>query len=151
MNENEKELFVKSATDYFREGLNCAECTLKAYLDLHPELDSNLVTISSGFGGGIGRTRKNTCGALSAACIVAGFNYGRKDPFEKDTVRDRAVQLNKDVYPIFKNISDDFEKVFGSTICFDMCNNYKNFDGVERKRNCERAVEVACEVVSKYI
>ncbi|ONI39566.1 hypothetical protein AN396_07955 [Candidatus Epulonipiscium fishelsonii] len=151
MNENAKELFIKNAVNYFGEGLNCAECILKAYLDMHPELDSDLVAISSGFGGGIGRTQKSTCGALSAACIVAGFTNGRKNPFEKDTVRERISQLTDEVYPVFKNISDEFESIVGSTICFEMCKPYPSFNDIGRKHNCAKAVEVACKVVSNYI
>jgi len=56
--------------DYFRQGLNCSECVLRTFMDLHEtDLPESIIRLASGFGGGMGHT-KNTCGAITGAVLA---------------------------------------------------------------------------------
>lgn len=69
-----REIAKESAKNYYRLGLNCSECVFKSFLDLElTDYPKEVVGLSSGFGGGIGKTR-NVCGAfLGAALSVAAI------------------------------------------------------------------------------
>ena len=42
------------AKNYFRQGLNCSECVMQTFLDLHGSaLPKEIVCLATGFGGGI--------------------------------------------------------------------------------------------------
>ncbi len=150
--EEAREEMVIRATGYFREGLNCAECVMKSYLDNgDTDFSMEILALTTGFGGGIGKTSNNTCGALVGACMAVGVTKGRRDPFAKETPKERIVELNEDIYPTFARMSNQFEKEFGSTICYEMCKGYVDHDGIERKRNCKKAIAVAAEIAANEI
>ena len=70
------------AMNYFRQGLNCTECVMRAFMDMHDTgLPEEVICMGTGFGGGIGHT-KNICGAITGACMAVGMVKGRRDPFE---------------------------------------------------------------------
>ncbi|MFQ9286975.1 MAG: C-GCAxxG-C-C family (seleno)protein [Intestinibacter bartlettii] len=65
----------KLASDYFMEGLNCAESVIKAY---NEEFGTDIpIRVASGLGGGC--AVGNLCGAVNGACICASFAKGRDD------------------------------------------------------------------------
>ena len=71
---------------YFRQGLNCAECVLRTFMDMHDtKLPDEVICMASGFGGGMGHT-KNTCGAITGAVLALGMTKGR-DPFENEEMK----------------------------------------------------------------
>ncbi len=149
---NNKEEFVARSTDYFKQGLNCAECIMQTYFDsgksnLHP----SVIALVSGFGNGIGKTHKNTCGALIGTCIALGEMKGRQNPFALDTPKERIQELTNDIYPDFATASEQFERVFSTTICHEMCKGYIDYDGIERKKNCKKAITVAAEILAHFI
>ncbi len=153
-NAEKRAIFEKTATGYFKQGLNCAECVLKAYLDVaEGEFDPKVVAMASGFGGGIGRTGHNTCGALVGACMALGCEIGRKDPLAKETPKERIAELvaPHGLYPAFADLSTAFAEVFGSTICHDMCRVYVDHESIERKRNCKEAIRAAAAIVAGKI
>ena len=72
------------AMNYFKQGLNCTECVMRAFMDMHDTgLPEEVICMGTGFGGGIGHT-KNICGAITGACMAVGMVKGRRDPFEKE-------------------------------------------------------------------
>ncbi len=150
MDLKQKEKMQELATEYFSSGLNCAESVLKAFLDSSEETKgSELVAFASGFGGGFDPTRYNTCGALVGACLAVGSVKGRKNPLEKPTYEERRAQLDNEVNPIFRKMSEKFRKEFHSTICGVMCNEFSNMP--ERRANCQKAVLYATELVYKNL
>ncbi|MFI3175279.1 MAG: C-GCAxxG-C-C family protein [Bacillota bacterium] len=147
-----KEEFIKRSTDYFKQGLNCAECVMQTYLDTgESNLDPTVMALVSGFGGGIGKTSHNTCGALLGACVALGELKGRQNPFALETPKERIMELNGEIYPNFATLSNRFEEVFTTTICHEMCKGYIDHEGVERKRNCKKAIAVAAEILADFI
>ena len=71
----------EQAKNYFKQGLNCSECVLRAYMDTHEiGLPDEAITLCTGFGGGMGHTQNN-CGAVSGAVMAFGCVAGRRDPF----------------------------------------------------------------------
>lgn len=56
----------------FKAGLNCAQAVLTAYAD-DLSFDNNLaLSVSCGFGGGMGRLQQ-TCGAVTGSFMVLGI------------------------------------------------------------------------------
>ena len=59
------ELVEQDAKECFKQGLNCSECVMTAFLNhFDTGLPKEVVKLATGFGGGMGHT-KNTCGAIT--------------------------------------------------------------------------------------
>lgn len=68
---------AEKAIAYFNSGLNCAQSVFTAYAEefnIDPEL---AISISCGFGGGMGRLQE-TCGAVTGAFMVLGMHNCQK-------------------------------------------------------------------------
>jgi C_GCAxxG_C_C family probable redox protein len=98
----------KQAFDFFNSGYHCAESVFKAitlaFSDHPEEVDTS---VASGFCGGIGKSKKEACGALTGGVIALGQLFGRSSPGENF---DRAWQLAAE-------FRDQFEKEFKATDC----------------------------------
>lgn len=135
------------AVAYHHEGLNCAECVYLAFLDAHEaNLPRETVALASGFGGGIGQT-KHMCGAITGALMALGSRFGRADPFEKNEVRDRAIQLREEVYPRFAALINEIEAHYGTLLCADLTAAHEDFNGHARKQSC-RAIIAHCAALA---
>ena len=135
--------------DYFRQGLNCSECVLRTFMDLHEtDLPESIIRLASGFGGGMGHT-KNTCGAITGAVLALGLVKGR-DPFASEEVKDRITQLNEEVYPSFAPMIREMEQEFGSLICAELSAPHGDFDGRARKKSCMQMIAHCCRLAEKY-
>lgn len=116
---------------YFRQGLNCAECVLRTFMDMHDiDLPDDIIKIASGFGGGMGHT-KNTCGAITGAVLALGTVKGR-DPFEKEEMKDRIHQLQGEVYPTFGSMVSEIKENYGTLNCVNFP-PFGDFAGKARK------------------
>ena len=141
----------QTARNYFRQGLNCAECVFKSFLDLDlTEFPSKTVALASGFGGGIGLT-KNTCGAVLGAALSIGTTHGRKDPLAKETVKERIAELNDDdgVYARFRRFIEEVEAKYGSVKCSELTKVY-DWHEKPRKKNCQEIIGYAAGLAVKY-
>jgi len=135
--------------DYFRQGLNCSECVLRTFMDLHEtDLPESIIRLASGFGGGMGHT-KNTCGAITGAVLALGLVKGR-DPFASEEVKDRITQLNEEVYPSFAPMIREMEQEFGTLICAELSAPHGDFDGRARKKSCMQMIAHCCRLAEKY-
>ena len=65
---------------FFGNGYHCAEAVTAAVLATTGEASSEAVAHATAFGGGFGRTHRETCGALSGALIAIGHLHGRRQP-----------------------------------------------------------------------
>ncbi|MBC7320649.1 C_GCAxxG_C_C family protein [bacterium] len=66
---------IEEAVETFKSGFNCSQSVISTYapeLGLSREL---ALLISSGFGGGLGRTGE-VCGAVTGAIMTLGLKYG---------------------------------------------------------------------------
>ena len=135
--------------DYFRQGLNCSECVLRTFMDMHEtDLPESIIRLASGFGGGMGHT-KNTCGAITGAVLALGLVKGR-DPFASEEVKDRITQLNDQVYPAFAPMIREMEEEFGTLICAELSAPHGDFDGRARKKSCMQMIGHCCRLAEKY-
>lgn len=56
------------AKNYFRQGLNCTECVMQSFLDIHgSDLPPEVIALATVFGGGMGHTK------TPAAPLLAGL------------------------------------------------------------------------------
>lgn len=112
------------AGEYFKAGNNCTESIFLAYRDmLFPNLDRDLVMLTTGFGGGIGESGC-TCGALTGSVMVLGLLQGRTDVHDD---RNRAYKLTHEFHNRFKNN-------FKSTCCRVL--NGKDYETTEHMKRC---------------
>lgn len=156
MNEelNLEELQEKARTlarGYFREGLNCAECVLKSFLDLGlTDYSEDILALATGFGGGIGHTR-NDCGSVLGAVLAIGTVKGRKNPMEKDTLAERIQQLQGEngIYKIFGGLVEEFTQKYGTIVCNELSLGYE-WEGKQRKKNCQELIGYCAELAVKY-
>jgi len=104
---------------YFHSGFNCVEAILKTYVELYSkEPDPGITKFASGFGGGIGGSHCETCGALTGGIIALGWLFGRKDPSDD----------KQKVYSLSAEFRNQFFKKFNSTNCQKILDMMKEQD-----------------------
>lgn len=137
------------ARAYYREGLNCAECVFLSFLDTHEtELPRDILRLASGFGGGIGHT-KNICGAITGALLALGTQKGR-DPFEKESPKERMLELRQEVYPRFAALINEIEAHYGTTLCAELTAQHTDFDAQARKKSCQEIIAYCASLAAQH-
>lgn len=140
----------QEASQYFRDGFNCAQSVVRAFLP-RLGLDADMaMKLSSGFGAGMGR-RQEICGAVTGAVIVLNILYGRG----LNDGRDRQEAIYKRV----KRFLDRIEARRGSVNCSVLLENcdLTTPEGQERFRNdkmierCYSYVESAVEILEEEL
>ena len=63
------------AYDYHKKGYNCAQSVAGAFADLTGLSMEQILAVSGGFGGGVGGTHSELCGAVSGAVLVLSLVY----------------------------------------------------------------------------
>ncbi|QUH27161.1 C_GCAxxG_C_C family protein [Serpentinicella alkaliphila] len=139
----------EKSKNYFREGLNCAECVMRSFMDMHDiNLPDEIIALSTGFGGGLGHT-KNTCGAITGAVLALGTIKGRSNPFALETPSERVKEL-KGVYEDFGKMVIEIENEYGTLICSELSDPYGDFEGKIRKKNCQQIIGYCAAMCTKY-
>jgi C_GCAxxG_C_C family probable redox protein len=104
---NRKEI-EKKAFWHFQSGFNCAEAILKTFVEtVRKKPYLGITKFASGFGGGIGGSHCDACGALTGGVIAIGWLFGRKHPDD-----DRST-----VFSLSAEFRDQFLARFGATDC----------------------------------
>ena len=68
----------KKAFNYHCSGFHCAEAVCLAILEQSGRvIDPSWAKAATAFGGGMGRTSQETCGALTGGLVALGFLFGR--------------------------------------------------------------------------
>jgi C_GCAxxG_C_C family probable redox protein len=103
----------QEATEFFRDGYNCAESVLLKFLNSWEKYFRMGVTsaAATAFGGGMGRMG-HTCGALSGGLIVIGLAVGRTDAKDDEG--------KKDAYSMAQKLFLDFQKRWGALTCREL-------------------------------
>lgn len=115
------------AFDYHSGGYHCAEAVGLAVIEecgLNPA-DLGLPRAASGFGGGVGETQEEMCGALAGGVLALGLILGRTEP-------------GTDVRPAFAaaaRLRELFLAEFGSTGCADLV---RSFAAADSPNACRR-------------
>ncbi|MBN2105487.1 C_GCAxxG_C_C family protein [bacterium] len=98
----------ENAFQYFESGLHCAESIAKAILEHYRDnFEPEWIKAASAFQGGIGRCKRDACGAFTGGIVALGILKGRTDPeTDHSEVLDLATQYRQ-----------RFIEKFGSTNC----------------------------------
>ena len=145
------ELAEEIGRGYFKQGLNCAECVLRTFMDIYKvDVPDEVICMATGFGGGMGHT-KNTCGAITGAVLALGLLKGRRNPFgPKEEMGDRIKHLQGEIYPVFAEMIGEIEAKYGTLICREMSKQFDEFDSKPRMRNCMEIVGYCAQQAVKY-
>lgn len=124
------------AIQSFRSGANCAQAVLTAYSD-DLNLDKDLaMSISSGFGGGMGRLQE-TCGAVTGAFMVLGLYNSNRFTDNQDN--------KAKTYSMIQKFSQKFQTIHGSIHCSSLLNcDLKTNEGQAYLKE-NKLVEKVCE------
>ena len=138
------------AADLFLSGSNCAQAVLLAFSDVTELDEKTAATLSSSFGGGMGRLRE-VCGAVSGMLMVAGLLYGYAEPGEKDC--DKKAHYQRVQY-----LAGQFREEVGSIVCREILKNPPSTPDPSPRtaeyyatRPCARMVMTAARILDRYI
>lgn len=138
------------AADLFMKDSNCAQAVLLAFGDITGLDPKTAATLSSSFGGGMGRLRE-VCGAVSGMLMVAGLLYGYEDPGEQDVTK-------KEHYELVQELCAKFKEEAGSIICREILENPPSDPNPTprtaeyyKTRPCVRLVMLAAKILDDYI
>lgn len=97
---------------YHKQGYNCAQSVAGAFSDLTGLDLKQTMAVAGGFGGGVGGSHTELCGAVSGAVMVLSLLYPHTDGGDPST--------KKRVYALCKDLRQRFEAIFGKTRCGDL-------------------------------
>jgi C_GCAxxG_C_C family probable redox protein len=123
----------------YQSGFHCAESISEAIIQVFAE-DAKSYTpkIATGFGGGIGGSHLETCGALNGGIIALGWLLGRTKPeADRTAVYELAVQYR-----------EKFVERFGSSQCQALLNG---FGRQENMMKCKKLAAEAAGVLYELI
>ena len=124
-----KNQISESAGFYFENGFHCAEAVVASVLEGLGHSASNAVAHATAFGGGMGRTFEETCGALSGSLIVIGHFFGRQ---QQGVSWDAAAMLGA-------TIRQRFLDGYATTHCGTLKNRFGEKD---QEKQCALIVRV---------
>ena len=137
------------AAENFKRGYNCAQAVLLAFGDLTGLDEATALSISSSFGGGMGRLRE-VCGAVSGMFMVSGLLYGESTHLSHE---EKAAH-----YARIQALAAQFREKNGSYLCRELLDGVQVTTGtapVERtaayykKRPCTLLCSGAAELLDR--
>lgn len=140
----------KKAIQSFNSGFNCAQSVLQSYA-CKMGMDTDLaLSISNGFGAGMGRLLE-TCGAVTGAFMVIGLYNGQK--YEDNSSR------KEESFAMIQEFADKFKLVHGTTNCKALINCDLNteegqlyFDKNKIKDTiCEKCISSSIKILYKLL
>ena len=141
----------EAAMANFMKGYNCSQSIVLAFADLLPVDESELLKLSSSFGGGMGRLRE-VCGSVSGMFMVAGLLYGYDGP--------ETGQVKADHYARIQELAKRFEEKHGSIVCRELLGLSVRHDipvpeartsEYYKKRPCPEIIGDAAEILEQFI
>lgn len=135
----------------FTSGYNCAQSVLLAFSDLTGLDEKAALSISSSFGGGMGRLRE-VCGAVSGMFMAAGLLYGENTHLSHE---EKAAH-----YARIQLLAAQFREKNGSYLCRELLAGSKATEGIVpeqrtedyyKKRPCKLLCSDAAELLAQYI
>ena len=102
-----------NAYQYHRDGYNCAQSVVAAFLDKLNLTKEQAMAMAGGFGGGVGGSHAEMCGAVSGAVLVLSLLTPHTEAEDKEG--------KKQVYAIAKEFHQRYAEAFGGlTRCGDL-------------------------------
>lgn len=155
---NIDERVAKAKRLFKEEGYNCCQAVVLAYNDLFGIPDDVAASMSSGFGGGMGRMRE-VCGSVSGMVMLAGLIAPASDPSVK---ADRTRN-----YALVQEMSGSFKEMNGSIVCRELLGLVPMGSGTAsaqespepsdrtaeyyKKRPCEELVGISARIAGEKI
>ena len=96
--------------ELFLSGYNCAQSVLIPFADVLGLTEEQAALVAVGFGGGMGRLRKN-CGAYSAMMMLCGAFFGPDGA---------KAELRTEVYAQVQRVHRLFRDTFGTDQCAEL-------------------------------
>ena len=132
---------------YHQEGYNCAQSVARAFADLTGLEPDQLSAMAGGFGGGVGGSHCELCGAISGGVLVLSLLYPAADGAGKRALYARTKEFRR-----------RFEEIFGLTRCGDLL---KARPGVTEKNpasqrlgvtaHCDNMIVTAVEILEQML
>ncbi len=141
----------EAAMANFMKGYNCSQSIVLAFADLLHVDESELLKLSSSFGGGMGRLRE-VCGSVSGMFMVAGLLYGYDGP--------ETGQIKADHYARIQELARRFEEKHGSIVCRELLGLSVRRDvpvpeartaEYYKKRPCPDIIGDAAQILEEFI
>lgn len=141
----------EAAMANFMKGYNCSQSIVLAFADLLPVDESELLKLSSSFGGGMGRLRE-VCGSVSGMFMVVGLLYGYDGP--------ETGQVKADHYARIQELARRFEEKHGSIVCRELLGLSVRRDvpvpeartaEYYKKRPCPDIIGNAAQILEEFI
>jgi C_GCAxxG_C_C family probable redox protein len=141
---------AEKAISSFRSGLNCSQTVLNAYADEMNVDNEFALSVSCGFGGGMGRLQE-TCGAVTGSFMVLGIYNCKKFADNKDR--------KEKTYAMIQRFSSKFKSFHGVMDCKTLMNADLNTeegrkyvaDNNLHEKVCERCIADAIVIVDELI
>ncbi len=102
---------VEETITKHRKGYNCAQAVACTYCDLVGLDEETMFKVTEALGAGMGNM-EGTCGAVSAACVLAGL--------KSSTANLTAPDSKADSYKLSKAVMEKFKVKNGSVLCKEL-------------------------------
>lgn len=111
MNIDIEERVSKARKLFKEEGYNCCQSVVLAYNDIFGLDDRTAASITSGFGGGMGRLRE-VCGTVSGMVLLSGLIRPADNPSDKNGRTEN--------YALVQEMAGKFKELNGSIVCKEL-------------------------------
>jgi C_GCAxxG_C_C family probable redox protein len=126
------------ANSYHEKGYNCAQSVLAAFGDLTHLSEREALAVSGGFGGGVGGTHQEVCGALSGGVMVLSILFPH--------VEEKSPATKRRLYERTREYRERFARRFGGlTRCGDLL--VARLDPAEQSRARDLGITAHCAVL----
>lgn len=141
---------IEEALLSFKDDFNCAQSIFGTYAPYYG-LDRDIaLRISTGFGGGMGRSGR-TCGAVTGAYMTIGLKNGLG--LSKD------IEAKENTYQVINEFSNHFQEKNGSMICKEILgcdiNTSEGMDYFSQnelfEKKCFQCVKSAAEILEEIL
>lgn len=145
------ENYKQTATDFFKQGYNCAQSVVLTFSDLLDIDDKTLAMLASPFGGGMGGMRE-VCGAVSGMFMVLGLLEGYSQP--------KDYEEKKKLYEKVQKLASEFKAECGAIRCGDLLSMQngnlqsapsKRDEQYYKKRPCAEITGIAAGILANYL
>jgi len=141
---------VDKAIESFRSGLNCSQSVVNAYAEEMNVDNEFAMSVSCGFGGGMGRLQE-TCGAVTGAFMVFGIYNCKK-------FNDNKERKSK-TYEMVQRFSHKFKAIHGVMDCRTLMNCDLNTEEGMRyvvennihEKVCEKCIKDSIGIIEEMI
>jgi len=139
----------EKAKKHFNGDYNCSQSVFSAYSEKFGIGEADAISISAGFGGGIGRSQE-TCGTISGAVMVLGCRFFDVNDAKnsKEIVYDKAAEL----IAKFKDINRTTKCIELTGIDFSQDTDKKLFRELRiQEVVCSKCIGDVCNILDEMI